>query len=176
MPENTIHNRSPFLDSGDSGPNACASAADRLFLEAEKADKLRSVRSMAQIIAENLRRRRIATGMSQFELASKANISQKYLSKLESSRTNGNVCPSVTVFFRLCDALDVSPDEMRQPAAASAKEAGRRMRRNSVRRELSRLALELPKQQAAAVKQIVELLLDADAAKKKGRVRSGKLL
>jgi transcriptional regulator with XRE-family HTH domain len=51
-----------------------------------------------------IRRRRNAMGISQMELADRADITQKYLSEIESGRRN----PSVDCARRICDGLQES--------------------------------------------------------------------
>ena len=60
-----------------------------------------------------LRRRREALGLSQHALAKKAEITQPFLWEIE----NGRKTPSLDVFFRICEVLDIKlfPDEEDAP-------------------------------------------------------------
>jgi len=61
--------------------------------------------ALRQILAENLRRTRLAAGLSQEELAHVAGIDRTYVSALERSR----FAASVDVIERLATALKVPP-------------------------------------------------------------------
>ena len=60
-----------------------------------------------------LRRKREALGLSQHALAKQAEITQPFLWEIE----NGRKTPSLEVFFRLCEVLDIRlfPDEEETP-------------------------------------------------------------
>jgi len=60
-----------------------------------------------------LRQRREALGLSQHALAKKAGITQPFLWEIE----NGRKTPSLEVFFRLCELLEIKlfPDEEETP-------------------------------------------------------------
>jgi transcriptional regulator with XRE-family HTH domain len=62
---------------------------------------------LREIFATNLRRLRNAKGMSQDELAYKAEISRSYLSQLE----KGSFYVSIKVIGKLAETLDVEPEE-----------------------------------------------------------------
>lgn len=57
------------------------------------------------MIGEELRRARLRAGLTQEELANKAGLHYTYICHLEHDRYS----PSLNAFFRLCDALEVSP-------------------------------------------------------------------
>jgi len=56
----------------------------------------------------NLRALRKAKGYTQERLAHEADVSYKHLQDLEA----GKKCPSLIIVIRLCEALDVSLDEL----------------------------------------------------------------
>lgn len=60
-----------------------------------------------------LRRQREELGLSQYALAKMAGISQPFMNEIESGKRS----PSLDVFFRLCDALEIKlfPDEENAP-------------------------------------------------------------
>lgn len=60
------------------------------------------------IIGKELKRVRELSGLSQESLALEANVDRSFLSKLE----RGVRQPTLTVIFKLCDALDYSPDRL----------------------------------------------------------------
>lgn len=51
---------------------------------------------------------RVEKGLTQIELARKANISQSYLSELESNKKS----PTLRQLCKIADALNVQPDEL----------------------------------------------------------------
>lgn len=68
----------------------------------------------------NIRATRINKGLTQIELAEKAEIAQAYLSEIE----NGKTKPSLTVLERLADALDVSIVELFKDTGKYEKTVG----------------------------------------------------
>jgi transcriptional regulator with XRE-family HTH domain len=59
------------------------------------------------VLANELRKSRLAAGLTQEELAAKANLSREYVNYLERGKRE----PTVTVFVRLCKAMKVhAPD------------------------------------------------------------------
>ena len=58
--------------------------------------------------ADELRSRRVALHLSQEELAHRAGINRTYIAKLELARNQ----PTLTVLFRIAEALDVSLPEL----------------------------------------------------------------
>lgn len=60
-----------------------------------------------------LRQKREKLGLSQHALAKRAEITQPFLWEIE----NGRKTPSLEVFFRLCEVLDIKlfPDEEETP-------------------------------------------------------------
>ena len=63
------------------------------------------------ILAENIRRIRVATGLSQEGLADRAGLHRTYISSLERGQRN----VSVQNIFVLADALGVAPAELISP-------------------------------------------------------------
>lgn len=59
-------------------------------------------------LAAELKRTRIAAGLTQEELAAKANVSREYVNYVE----RGKRQPTVAVFVKLCRAMDSSPPEV----------------------------------------------------------------
>lgn len=55
-----------------------------------------------------LRNAREAAGLTQEELAHRAEVDRTYISMLENDRKS----PTVDMLFRLCDALDASPSAL----------------------------------------------------------------
>ena len=60
------------------------------------------------MLADELRRARVAAGLSQEKLAAKAGISREYVNYLE----RGKRSPTVTVFVKICRALGEYPPEV----------------------------------------------------------------
>lgn len=63
---------------------------------------------LIQAFAAALKARRNALGFSQEELAHRADIGRTYLGKLEVATNQ----PSLSVLVRLCEALEISADEL----------------------------------------------------------------
>lgn len=63
---------------------------------------------LIQSFANAVKARRHTLGFSQEELAHRADIGRTYIGKLELAQNQ----PSLSVLFRLCAALDVSPEEL----------------------------------------------------------------
>jgi transcriptional regulator with XRE-family HTH domain len=63
---------------------------------------------LIQSFAAAVKARRHALGFSQEELAHRADIGRTYIGKLELAQNQ----PSLSVLYRLCAALDVSPEEL----------------------------------------------------------------
>ena len=57
------------------------------------------------MLGEELRKARIRAGLTQQELADRARLHYTYVNQLEHDRYS----PTLHAFFRLCDALHVSP-------------------------------------------------------------------
>ena len=59
------------------------------------------------------RNKRKKLGLSQYKLAKEIGIAQSFMNEIESGRK----MPSLEVFFRICDALDITlfPDEEDDP-------------------------------------------------------------
>ena len=71
-----------------------------------------------QLFAENLRRIRKATGLSQEDLADRAGLHRTYISSIE--RAERNI--SLENIFRLAEALDIAPGDLLKPV--KGKETG----------------------------------------------------
>jgi transcriptional regulator with XRE-family HTH domain len=65
------------------------------------------MRDLRQVVAGNLRRIRHAKGLSQEELAFRAEIDRSYISQLE----NGTYAATVVMLGKLAEALDVEPTD-----------------------------------------------------------------
>lgn len=59
-------------------------------------------------LGKRIKRERLALKLTQAQLAEKAGISVQYVSHIE----KGNQQMSVTVFSRICDALNISADKL----------------------------------------------------------------
>jgi transcriptional regulator with XRE-family HTH domain len=60
------------------------------------------------VLAQELRKARLAAGLTQEQLAGKARISREYVNYIE----RGKRQPTVVVFIRLCKAMHVHPPEL----------------------------------------------------------------
>lgn len=58
------------------------------------------------LLGKRIANRRKALGLKQVEVNEKAELSDKYLSNIETARS----IPSIDVLMRICSVLDVSPD------------------------------------------------------------------
>ena len=63
---------------------------------------------MRALVGENIRRARLAAGMTQEELAERSGFSQQYISGLERGKRN----PTVVSVFELAQALGVRHEEL----------------------------------------------------------------
>jgi transcriptional regulator with XRE-family HTH domain len=74
---------------------------------------------MRKLVGENVRRLRLASCLTQEELAERSGLSQQYISGLENGRRN----PTIVTIFELSQALGVSHVEIvqhtLQPVAAN---------------------------------------------------------
>jgi transcriptional regulator with XRE-family HTH domain len=70
-----------------------------------------------RIIGENIRRRRIALGLSQELLAAQIGVEQSYLSGLEYSRRN----PTAVTIWHVSLALNVKPGSLFESAKDDSK-------------------------------------------------------
>jgi transcriptional regulator with XRE-family HTH domain len=75
---------------------------------------------MRKLVGENVRRLRLARGLTQEQFAEQSGFSQQYLSGLERGQRN----PTVVTLFELATTLGVSHIELVKPLAK--KRAGRR--------------------------------------------------
>jgi transcriptional regulator with XRE-family HTH domain len=66
---------------------------------------------MRQIVGSNLRRLRLAAGLSQDELAARTGLDRTYISGIENGRRN----PTVIVLNDLAAQLGVDPRELLKP-------------------------------------------------------------
>lgn len=66
-----------------------------------------------KLVADNIRRLRKDKGLSQQELAERADMHRTHLVKVE----NYHVSPSVDVLFRLADSLEVEAPELLRSAS-----------------------------------------------------------
>jgi transcriptional regulator with XRE-family HTH domain len=60
------------------------------------------------LLKDELKRARISAGISQEELAARANVSREYVGYVERGKND----PTVKVFIKLCRAMDVYPPEI----------------------------------------------------------------
>jgi transcriptional regulator with XRE-family HTH domain len=68
------------------------------------------------VLATELKKARLAAGLTQEELAAKASVSREYVNYLE----RGKRQPTVALFVRLCKALNVhAPDVLGQAMRSS---------------------------------------------------------
>lgn len=68
---------------------------------------------MRQIVGLNVKRVRVARGLTQEQLAERSGFSQQYLSDLERGRRN----PTVVSLWELAQALETTPTELIAPDA-----------------------------------------------------------
>ena len=66
---------------------------------------------MRKLVGSNVRRIRLAQGLTQEEFAERSGFSQQYISGLESGKRN----PSIVSVYELVQALSVSHIELLQP-------------------------------------------------------------
>lgn len=66
---------------------------------------------MRRLVGENVRRARIAAGLTQEELSERCGFSQQYLSGLERGRRN----PTIVTLYELAQALGVSHIRLVEP-------------------------------------------------------------
>jgi len=64
--------------------------------------------TLQPVLAIELKKARIAAGLTQEELAAKAGISREYVNYLE----RGKRSPTVKVFIRICSALKMYPPDV----------------------------------------------------------------
>jgi transcriptional regulator with XRE-family HTH domain len=60
------------------------------------------------VLAQEVRKARLAAGLTQEELASKARVSREYVNYIE----RGKRQPTVAIFIRLCKAMRVHPPDL----------------------------------------------------------------
>ncbi|HWV55442.1 helix-turn-helix transcriptional regulator [Pseudorhodoplanes sp.] len=70
-----------------------------------------------QVIGENIRRRRIALGLTQERLAAQIGVEQSYLSGIEYGRRN----PTAVTIWHIALALKVKPGSLFEPPKADSK-------------------------------------------------------
>ncbi len=73
---------------------------------------------LREVLATNLKRLRLAAGLSQEELAHRADIDRTYVSSLE----RGRYSASIDMLERLSAALDIEPSELLVKAPAGSEE------------------------------------------------------
>jgi transcriptional regulator with XRE-family HTH domain len=66
---------------------------------------------MRVLVGENVRRLRLARGLTQEQLAERAGINQQYVSELENGKQN----PTVIRLYELAEQLGSSPAELVTP-------------------------------------------------------------
>jgi transcriptional regulator with XRE-family HTH domain len=80
-----------------------------------------SVAATQQSIAANIRRRRMALGLTQAELAELASVEPRHLQRLESGKGN----PTVSLLVAVSDALGLRPAMLFREAKLPPRTAGR---------------------------------------------------
>lgn len=60
------------------------------------------------MLAQELRKARIAAGLTQEKLAAKASVSREYVNYIE----RGKRQPTVAIFIRLCKAMKIHPPDL----------------------------------------------------------------
>jgi transcriptional regulator with XRE-family HTH domain len=66
------------------------------------------------VLKDELRKARIAAGLTQEQLAAKANVSREYVNYVERGKSD----PTVTMFIRLCKAMKLNaPDVLKRAMA-----------------------------------------------------------
>lgn len=68
---------------------------------------------MRRIVGENVRRARLAKGLTQERLAELSGFTQQYVSELENGKQN----PTVVTLYELGQQLDVTPAQLTTPVA-----------------------------------------------------------
>lgn len=63
---------------------------------------------MRPVLAREIKKARVAAGLTQEQLAAKANVSREYVNYVE----RGKRQPTVVVFVKLCRAMNVYPPEL----------------------------------------------------------------
>jgi transcriptional regulator with XRE-family HTH domain len=69
------------------------------------------------VLAKELRKARLAAGLTQEKLAAKARLSREYVNYVE----RGKRQPTVAVFVRLCKAMNVHPPDLLERVVGVAK-------------------------------------------------------
>ena len=69
------------------------------------------------MLAQELRKARLAAGLTQEELAGKAHLSREYVNYIE----RGKRQPTVAVFIRLCAAMDVHAPDLLERAMRQSR-------------------------------------------------------
>ncbi len=60
------------------------------------------------MFGKELRKRRLAVGFSQEQVAARAGVTREYVSMLEAGKNS----PTIDVFIRLCHAVDAAPADV----------------------------------------------------------------
>ncbi len=60
------------------------------------------------LLAKEMRKARLAAGLTQEQLAARANVSREYVNYVE----RGKRQPTVVMFVRLCKAMDLYPPDV----------------------------------------------------------------
>lgn len=66
---------------------------------------------MRRLVGENVRRLRLARGLTQEQLAERAGFTQQYLSELENGKQN----PTAITLYQLAEQLESTPAELVTP-------------------------------------------------------------
>ena len=60
------------------------------------------------VLGDEMRKARLAAGLTQEKLAAKANVSREYINYVERGKSQ----PTVAMFIRLCKAMNVHPPDL----------------------------------------------------------------
>jgi transcriptional regulator with XRE-family HTH domain len=75
-----------------------------------------------RVVGENVRRYRVAAGLSQEELAARVGVAQSYISALEAGKRN----PTILTVWHAATALKVGPAALFEVSRGDAPVVGRR--------------------------------------------------
>lgn len=76
---------------------------------------------LPNVFGEELRNRRESAGLSQEELAWKADVDRSYISQIELGKAN----PTIDIFYRLAEHINVTPGEFTEAVDNKLKESPR---------------------------------------------------
>ncbi len=85
--------------------------------------------ALLRALAAEIKALRGKRGISQDELAHRANISRTFVAKIETALNQ----PSITALFKLADGLEIAPDELVRAVAVRLRKEERSESRNARR-------------------------------------------